>query len=391
MDEILLDLYKIKIVDQSDISKIRSYINSEYAFASKKDKLTMFTSELNKVMDKNLDGLCYSLKSKVRHNLLFEFASGKESRISLGRALDEILLLGSSEELMSLESWFAKSTNIDFFSASLAENLKDKLISFNTQTVNNEFANNFTAKNQKNLSHNNSINTAFSKLSTYTNKFFSLSKARTKKIYIKAITSFIFISIITFSIFNIIEKNSYCEYELDFYTLSAIVNIDKDEHIKLISDIIEESYVGESFGIPKYFEYREIDSSKLLNYLKNRNSLLAEDDRYKTIIEVSKNSNLNPLLLFAIIGQEQGFVDKDNPYSNKIINNPFNVYNSWLNYNTNMKDSTQIAANTIVLRLQNRPKGLDPFMWINETYAEDDRWWIGVKSLYYLLENKAGK
>lgn len=391
MDENLLDLYNIAIVDQSDMTKIRLYVNTEYAFSSKKDKLMMFSNELNKLIDKSLDGLCYSLSAKVKKKLIFEFVSGYVSRISLGKALDEILILGTSEELTTLENWFAKSTNIDFYDPRITYRLKEKTINIETDVKKKELNNNTIIKKQMKLLLKKIKKSNLAKSISLDSKLFSIIKSKLKLINIKVITIFAFIFIFAIFGFNSIKKPSYSEYELDFYTLSAIVQIDKEKHLKIITDIIEEDYVAESFGIPKYFEYHEVNSDKLLIYLNNRNSLLVEENRYKTIIDVAKESNLNPLLLFAIVGQEQGFVNKDNPNSEKIINNPFNVYNSWLDYNTNIKDSTQIAANTIVLRLQNRPKGLDPFLWINATYAEDDRWWIGVKSLYYLLENRVAK
>ncbi|MGB3366365.1 MAG: hypothetical protein WBA54_02670 [Acidaminobacteraceae bacterium] len=391
MDENLIDLYNIAILDQSDMTKIRLYVNSEYAFASKNDKLTMFSNELNKLVDKNLDGLCYSLKVKVKKKLIFEFVSGYVSRISLGKALDEILLIGTSAELTTLENWFAKSTNIDFYDPHIRYRLKEKIMNSDTSLAKNDLHNSTLIKNQSKLFLTKIKNLNLPKLINFDFEFLPFIRSKFKLINIKAISISALIILFSIFAFNTIKKASYSSYELDFYSLSSIVEIDKVKYLNIITDIIDEDYVAESFGIPKYFEYREINSEKLLIYLNNRNSLLAEDNRYKTIMDVAKESNLNPLLLFAIVGQEQGFVNKDNPHSELIINNPFNVYTSWLDYNTNINDSTQIAANTIILRLQNRPKGLDPFLWINSSYAEDDRWWIGVKSLYYLLENRVGE
>lgn len=391
MDDNLLDLYNIAIVNQTDMAKIRSYVNTEYAFASKKDKLTMFSTELNKLIDKSLDGLCYSLREKVKKKLIYEFVSGNATQISLGRALDEILSLGNSEELTTLENWFAKSTSIDFYDPRITYRLKEKIINFDTDVKKNELKKNTIIKKQTKLFLKKFKRLNFAKTFKFNSTKFIKINFTLSLLNKKIVSSLILVCIVALLGFSIVKKATYSEYELDFYTLSAIVKIDKEKHLKIITDIIEEEFVAESFGIPKYFEYKDINSDKLLIYLNKRNSILVEDNRYKTIIDVAKESNLNPLLLFAIVGQEQGFVDKDNPHSEKIINNPFNVYTSWLDYNTNMHDSTQIAANTIILRLQNRPKGLDPFLWINATYAEDDRWWIGVKSLYYLLENRVGE
>lgn len=390
MNENLLDLYNITIIDLSDITKIRSYVNNQYAFASKKDKLNLVTYEINKLMDKYLDGLCYSLKTKVKHKLLFEFVSGSENHISLGKALDEIFILGSSEELESLENWFIKSTKVDFYNPTIRVLLKEKLLNITTnKSVSKTSTSDLSDILPKEITTTISVfkeryNSTFSNFKDITSGIYIQKK---HKIILISFFSLIFISILTF---NIVKKVTYSEYELDFYTLSSIVQIDYEKHHKMLADIISSDMNSDSFGIPKYFEYRDVNIENLVLFLNSRNSLLTDKEYYKIIIDISKSNNINPILLFAIIGQEQGFVDRSNPNSQDIINNPFNVYTSWLDYNTHIEDSTQIAANTIVLRLKNRPRGIDPFLWINETYAEDNRWWIGVKSLYYTLESKIG-
>lgn len=136
----------------------------------------------------------------------------------------------------------------------------------------------------------------------------------------------------------------------------------------------------------KALAYHSFDQKKLQAYLKARNSLLAHEPYFSTIISVSRQHNLNPLLLFAITGQEQSLVARDDSDAARIANNPFNVFGSWVEYNTSINDSANIAANTIISLSKGRPAGVDPLAWINRKYASDPNWYKGVWSYLQELE-----
>jgi len=140
--------------------------------------------------------------------------------------------------------------------------------------------------------------------------------------------------------------------------------------------------------LPDYFTYKNIDETKLKTYLKSRNSLLEEEPYFSSIINTAREFDLNPLILFSIAGHEQGFVPKSNPLSSQIANNPFNVFISWQEYNTDIVDSSQIAARTVINLSKDRPDEVDPFQWINRKYAEDQNWWKGVRSIFERLERE---
>lgn len=152
------------------------------------------------------------------------------------------------------------------------------------------------------------------------------------------------------------------------------------------SQIQNVNYI-ESSHLHNDFVYREVDKSSLKKFLQTRNSLLEEEPYFSTIINTAKNFNVNPLLLFAITGQEQSFVPKSNANAKEIANNPFNVFNSWQNYNTDIKDSSEIASRTVVNLSLGRPENIDPFKWLNNKYSEDSLWFVGVKSIYTCLED----
>ncbi len=156
----------------------------------------------------------------------------------------------------------------------------------------------------------------------------------------------------------------------------------------------EEGYFNESIqfhtavdapGVPEYLNYHIVDTGGLQAYLRSRNSILSESPYFEGIIAVSKEYDIHPLLMFAITGQEQGYVNKDNPNHLQIANNPFNVYTSWRKYNTDIEDSTAIAAGTVITILRKRPAGENPFKWINTRYAEDKNWARGVEMIFNFL------
>lgn len=140
--------------------------------------------------------------------------------------------------------------------------------------------------------------------------------------------------------------------------------------------------------LPLVYTYHPVDTLQLKDWLQARNSLLADDPYFSAILEAAERNNLNPLLLFAITGQEQGYVPKENKQAKKIANNPFNVHHSWKAYNTGIADSAHIASKTILSISRTRPEGAHPIQWLNTRYAEDPEWWVGVNSIFEKLRRE---
>ncbi len=133
-----------------------------------------------------------------------------------------------------------------------------------------------------------------------------------------------------------------------------------------------------------HLQYKEVNEIALKEYLNGRNSLLTEEPYFSAILEAAASYNINPLLMFAITGQEQGFVPRTNKHAQKIANNPFNVYGSWEDFNTDIYDTSLIAARTIINLSKGCPSDADPIKWLNNKYAEDPKWHNGVS--YFLRE-----
>lgn len=141
-------------------------------------------------------------------------------------------------------------------------------------------------------------------------------------------------------------------------------------------------------GLHDEFKYELVDEGKLKQWLNKKNSILAEEPYFTAILETSKKYDIHPVLMFAIVGQEQGFVPKSGAAAKKIANNPFNVYGSWEKYNTNIYDSSRLAASIIIESSRNRPAYMNTIRWINRRYAEDPNWWNGVSMIFAQIKQE---
>lgn len=206
--------------------------------------------------------------------------------------------------------------------------------------------------------------------------------------------NFILIFMAVIISFFIVEKEQEEKYNLKIAKTkysNSIVEVDRDpSNEKLFMQI---GFNNDEKDLPKELRYVTIDQFALKKVLKSRNSILIDEPYFSTIISVAENLDIHPLLMFAVLGQEQGFVPRNNIYALDIANNPFNVFGSWQKYNTNIKDSSEIAARTLINLSTGRPDGEDPIKWINLRngeggYAEDENWWIGVKSIFEKLKNE---
>ena len=187
-------------------------------------------------------------------------------------------------------------------------------------------------------------------------------------------------------------KSKYLAYikRLSLFLLVVLSVVSVIYGIRLRADYTSIPVISEdSMTLQKQLQYKEVDKSALQSWLDNRNSLLSEDPYFNQIFITAKDFNINPLLLFAITGQEQGFVPRHNSNACEIASNPFNVYGSWRVYNTSIEDSSRIAARTIINLSKGCPDDADPILWLNQSYAEDPNWYKGVSALLNQLEEVA--
>lgn len=138
--------------------------------------------------------------------------------------------------------------------------------------------------------------------------------------------------------------------------------------------------------LPSELQYAPVDRALLTAYLNSKKSILSDAPYMDAILSTAKEFDIHPLFLFAITGQEQGFVPRDHKQAKKIANNPFNVYHSWEDYNTTIKQSAAIAARTITRLSKDKPADVDAFAWINREYAEDPNWSNGVRTIFNTMK-----
>lgn len=136
--------------------------------------------------------------------------------------------------------------------------------------------------------------------------------------------------------------------------------------------------------LPETYRYTGL-SEHIEDFLIEKNSRLIKDDYLSILQEKSESYDINPLLLLAIIGQEQNYVPDDHQYANEIINNPYNVFGSWLDYNSTFEEATTICLNTIQTSIDTYEDG-NFIEWLNNKYAEDKNWSHGVNDIFTMLQ-----
>ncbi|OPY63711.1 MAG: Glycyl-glycine endopeptidase ALE-1 precursor [Pelotomaculum sp. PtaU1.Bin065] len=138
----------------------------------------------------------------------------------------------------------------------------------------------------------------------------------------------------------------------------------------------------------------------IIEWLQARNSALADTEHLAAIEAAGQKWNIDPLLLLAVVGQEESFVPVN--WNPAILNNPWNVFGSWQDWQGGFAQSAMWAANTIARLSQNCPQGVSVLQWVNGFgadgtrsnpgwgYAGDQNWWRGVSQFYAQLQRETG-
>lgn len=360
------ELKNKKVISINDIIMLKKYIEKKDANHSTHEKAGILADAVHQIIDKNTEGLNEKYRTILRQNLL-----------------KDVLLKGN--KTVSLYDIF--NTCISF------EDKPDDFIDNMTNWVNSHIDSKIEKKDLKKYDNNNNnssepdiICTPEKETQNYTDiepdnkSSFLIKFANNFKLKKTQYASFVFIILIIFSQTVYASKKHYAAKHISQNKLVQKINY------TLTSTKISKKKMINS-NLPSYLRYRDINIHKLKDFLASKNSLLSEDPYFSAIISSAKEYDVNPLVLFAITGQEEDFVPKNTPSADKIANNPFNVYHSWREYNTNIRDSSEIASGTVVKLCKDKPSNEEPFHWINKKYAEDPNWWKGVKSFYEQLEN----
>lgn len=355
-------LSKKEVVSRNRIKVIKEKINAAYPNATPKQRAHYLARTIHTLIERSLPNYSKETKKNVRMELLKRKLSPNSLTINANDVVEASIELVTLEELNEELPLWVKSeidVEIDILETYIANLLSEKVEKDVAVTIE-------VPKPTKLPIYNQTIST---KAQTDENK------PQINKWYLlAAIIAFI----IAIPIVQTIEKPS--------------TEIIENSQVKTVNEepvVAEEteSKVIEPNDLPSYLQYQPINEENLQAWLIERDSMLADEPYFSTIMGVADEYNIHPLLLFAITGQEQGFVAKSNKNASKIANNPFNVFHSWEDFNTDILDSSQIAARTINRLSKDRPEGVHPIKWINRQYAEDPNWWVGVNSIFKQLES----
>lgn len=371
MEYFVEELKNKKIIAADDIKILKAYINKKYSQAASKERAKMLSNTIHHILDSHLKELPEEYRQSIKIDILKNTFSKNKTSIFMYDAFNCCM------KNEYLKQNFRKEI-LKWINANIKNKIKESDLNI------------YVGEPQNTLSTNIKLplpqaTKAYSATSLNPSPVISdESIGITKNSYLNK-KILIFTLLIIISIIEIIGQSFHGESILEASSHFIASSENNTTYIKnFIKEVALEDYSKKypNKYLPQYLKYQEINTNKLKNFLNSRNSLLCKEPYFSTIMTTAKEFNLNPILLFAITGQEQNFVPIDDDYSYKIANNPFNVYHSWQEYNTDIKDSSKIAAITIINLSENRPQENNPFMWIGKKYAEDPNWANGVQSIF---------
>lgn len=347
MADVLDQLKEKKILSQNDIDNFQSYINKKYGALEEDKRYTILKNSVLFVVNRDLEKLEINEKGNFVLSLVEETLLKDKEDLCAYKIFHKILSEGQPSEnlLQSLTDWV---------SAKIERPLEKEVL-------------------EEYIPNNN----PYLEVAASEETFSSSASYSSKKIEPWLLWGLLLV----FSLFMIFFiPRSYAPQE------PPIIEANRVSSQVVLPAYVLKKYQKPNRNFPNYLYYRDIDEKRLKAYLISRNSLLQNEPHFSHLLTTAKDFNINPLLLFAVAGHEQGFVPIDHPNGDRIINNPFNVFGSWQKFNTNLKESSEVATRTIFNSLSDLPPFMDPFFWMNRRYAEDPHWWKGVKAIFWLLE-----
>ncbi len=381
MKIIIEELNNQRIISSDDIHGIREYINGTYPNLDSNEKSKLLAKSIHHILDMHLKEYKDSYKTNIKDTLIKNTLAKNIYDIYKGDIFSTIINMKYKPEntFEFLISWINRNSKIHISESELHDYLLE-LDKSNSIIIEDKDTNLIKNKDTNlNILRKLLLNLKI----LLTNPDLNLIKDTKSVKYASIISISFFLIILPFSngIVNKLKevtlpnRNAFNESVLNENNLEG-----NNEYIFI-------QY--ENNHIPEFLQYKTIDEENLKEFLTYKNSILIDDPYFSAIVDSSMRFNLNPLVLFAIAGHEQAFVPKNHPNAKTIANNPFNVFESWEKYNTDIVDSSTIAARTVSNLLKNRDEDINPFKWINRKYAQDENWWKGVNSIYYDLYGRA--
>lgn len=406
MKEVINGLRKNELICSENIENIKKYIHKKYPGCDSKRASIILADAIYKIIDRNIESFGEEERKIIKRRVLKK-ASKRESFSldSYDILIEYLSVYGNNQFNDTILNWINENqsevvTKEDMltFSKNLSEYDDVSLEIAIEKTIENEEYINYDSKTDTIVTNveeaiESSIRKKDSALKINVDKFIRLLLKWLKgmssqlSVSIEYIThnpkvaaisaGLILIVILVGGIYEVVGN------KINTSSKKVVHQLDDEIYYKTLK---KETKWQE--GLSWELRYTKVNMGALRKWLKNKNSLLADEPYFSAIINAGKKNDINPLLLFSITGQEQSFVPRNKKNALRIANNPFNVYGSWIEYNTNINDSSDIAAKTIVRLCKKRPTAVDEIQWINRKYAQDKRWWIGVRRIFIKMQNE---
>lgn len=366
MNNVIDELKTSSVLTKEEIERIKLYIKKKYLNNSSKENSLILSRAIYEIIDNNLEGINREEKQNIRKNIIK--STILKDKINILKFDIFNAYITELEENPQLKTSIIEWINKNQKNTVSKEIFEEYMVSIhNTSEIEELPYLEIKSPPKKKVFKINIL------LQTISNKISS------RKIALSLLT------LLILSLCSLTNPNIRRNILLDKFK-----NKNETEQIDVSSIDTSDVYVKDVMSyhphLPDYFNYKSIDQDKLLVFLNKRNSILGEEPYFSAIIRASKEFNLNPHILFAITGQEQSFVPKNQENAEKIANNPFNVFHSWQEYNTDIYDSSRIAARTVINLAKDKPSNIDIFDWINNKYAGDKNWGRGVKGIFGELD-----
>lgn len=380
MEDIIESLKNNTIITKENIITLKNYISKKYPNNTSKENSIVFADCINKILDKNMQQFNESYREKLKKSILKNAVNKKSFTVNAADILNECRnFKHENDEFMhNLLNW-------------INTNQKNKITHNGLICIIDKLQNNNEIRKPKEeYFHNTQDNMQDEEIidkncDVIIENNISCEKQDNIKNYKKALL----LSFTLLCVCIIIQGGALLKTKSHTNPIKSFINYilydSNNNHINENTYNNKEKKSVYENNLEKHLKYIDIDTQKLRAWLKNRNSILADEPYLSSILRAAKKYNINPLLLIAITGQEQGFVPRNNKYAKKIVNNPYNVYVSWKEYNTNIEDSSEIVAKTLINLSKDKPENADSIKWINRRYAEDKNWWMGVSKIFNKL------
>ena len=392
MRQVVDNLRGQEYVNADNVEALRKYIRVKNPNSSGEELSAVFADALHKIIDIRIYQFEEKHRKRIKDDVLSKAVKKKEFSINAAEVFNSCLSIKLHEDnyIDSFTLWINQNQPIPVSAekvdklVSSVELLEEEYIENNLDDIVNEFETRWAEDETLAVLDMEITDAAkpqeHGELFEYVKP--SMKLALPVALPLIIITAFVFTDLFS-------DNRIYALQCQDQGKYGNVIEDQVDRYLSLESKVMKklDGYKGKKAlilldGLQEEFKYQEVDASKLKKWLVKKNSMLAEEPYFTAILATSKQYDIHPLLMFAIVGQEQAFVPKNGAAARKIANNPFNVYGSWEKYNTDIYDSSRLAADVIIKPSRNRPAYMNTIRWINRRYSEDPNWWNGVSKLF---------